>query len=41
MAARLEPVSDLHATAAYRRQLAGVLVEQTLTRAAERAAVGS
>jgi carbon-monoxide dehydrogenase medium subunit len=33
----LEPVADLHATAAYRRQVAGVLVRRALTEASERA----
>ena len=35
--AELDPASDIHATAAYRRQLAQVLARRTLARAAERA----
>lgn len=35
----VEPESDLHASAAYRRQLAGVLVRRALEQAARRAAV--
>jgi carbon-monoxide dehydrogenase medium subunit len=34
----IDPPSDIHATAAYRRHLASVLVGRALTRAAERAA---
>jgi carbon-monoxide dehydrogenase medium subunit len=33
-----EPLSDIHATAEYRRNLAGVLTERALTQAVERAA---
>ena len=32
----IDPPSDIHATAAYRRRLARVLVERTLPRAIER-----
>ena len=34
----IDPVADIHASAAYRRQLARVLAQRTLTRAFERAA---
>jgi carbon-monoxide dehydrogenase medium subunit len=37
ISAELDPQSDLHATAAYRRQVARVVIERALTRAAERA----
>ncbi|HET6946581.1 MAG TPA: xanthine dehydrogenase family protein subunit M [bacterium] len=37
VAARLEPDSDIHATAAYRKQVAGVLTERALQVAARRA----
>jgi aerobic carbon-monoxide dehydrogenase medium subunit len=40
-AAALSPDGDLHATADYRRRVAGVLAERTLTAALERCAVGS
>jgi carbon-monoxide dehydrogenase medium subunit len=33
----LDPGADLHATAAYRRHVAGVLVRRALTQASERA----
>ena len=33
----LDPSADLHATAAYRRHVAGVLVRRALTEASERA----
>ncbi|MGD9098966.1 MAG: hypothetical protein PVF45_00700 [Anaerolineae bacterium] len=33
----MDPTSDIHASAAYRRQLAGVLARRTLTQAFERA----
>ena len=36
----IEPTDDVHATADYRRHLAGVLLERTLTTAAVRAAAG-
>ncbi|HMA35125.1 MAG TPA: xanthine dehydrogenase family protein subunit M [Chloroflexia bacterium] len=36
-AAAVDPPSDIHATAAYRRHLVGVLARQTLTRAVDRA----
>jgi carbon-monoxide dehydrogenase medium subunit len=35
-AAALEPEGDLHATAAYRRRVAGVLAERTLADAVRR-----
>jgi carbon-monoxide dehydrogenase medium subunit len=38
--AEIEPESDLHATAAYRRHLAGILAERALSRALERAQKG-
>ncbi len=37
VAARLEPDSDIHASAEYRREVAGVLAERALRRAADRA----
>jgi CO/xanthine dehydrogenase FAD-binding subunit len=37
VAARLEPDSDIHATAAYRKQVAGVLTERALRLAVQRA----
>ncbi|OFX13401.1 MAG: hypothetical protein A2V59_01800 [Armatimonadetes bacterium RBG_19FT_COMBO_69_19] len=40
VAARLEPESDIHATAAYRKQVAGVLTERALQVAVQRAKGG-
>lgn len=40
IAAALDPQSDLHASAAYRRRAAAVVVERALARAGERAAEG-
>jgi carbon-monoxide dehydrogenase medium subunit len=37
---QLDPDSDLHATADYRKQLAGVLTERALTMALQRAVEG-
>ena len=37
-AAALSPAADLHGTSAYRRHVAGVLIQRTLAKAAERAA---
>ena len=34
----IDPLADIHASVAYRRQLARVLAQRTLTRAFERAA---
>ena len=39
--ARVDPTPDLHATAEYRRDIAGTLVARVVEKAAQRAAEGS